>query len=263
MPAQSNANAYFTEPNAYDNFMGRFSRPLAQQFVKTVPLTSGDRALDLGCGPGALTTELVNVLGAKNVAVVDPSPPFLETCLQRHRGITGKVGSAEAIPYDAHEFDVVLSQLVIHFVADTEQAGKEILRVTRPGGWVAASTWIFDQMELLYLFDVAARNVTGGAPPTPPAHEFREPGAISAYFTEIGLTNVAESTLKVESTYASFDDLWNTYLAGIGPLGAWMQEQSAEVRSAIREEVSRLLGEPEGAVTLRAAARCCQGRTPA
>lgn len=262
MSAQPGSNAYFNAPDAYDNFMGRFSRPLGRLFAKSIPLAAGDRVLDLGCGPGALTGPLVDLLGADAVAVMDPSPPFLEACVRQYPGVTGKVGSAEEIPFEDHSFDAVMSQLVIHFLLDLDRAGKEMIRVTKPGGWIAASTWIFDEMDLLSIFDDAAINVTGGAPPTPPAHSFREEGAIGAYFTSIGLTDVSESTLNVSTTYPGFDDLWGAYLAGIGPLGAWLQGQTDEIKTAIKGEVFRTLNEPAGSITLNAAARSGHGRTP-
>lgn len=262
MSAQENTNAYFNAPDAYDNFMGRFSRPLAHQFVKSIPLAAGNHVLDLGCGPGALTGPLVDLLGADAVAVLDPSPPFLEECLRRYPGVTGKVGSAEDIPFDDGSFDALMSQLVIHFFRDLDRAGKEMVRVTKPGGWIAACTWVFEQMDFLYLFDVAAMEVTGESPPSPPAHEFREEGAVSAYFSSLGLTDVSESRLTVSSSYANFDDLWGAYLAGIGPLGAWLQAQSEESKGDIRRNIFRVLGEPTSEFELTAVARSAVGRTP-
>jgi ubiquinone/menaquinone biosynthesis C-methylase UbiE len=260
MCAQPGSNAYFNVPDAYDNFMGRYSRPLAHQFIATIPLKPGDRVLDLGCGPGALTAPLVELLGSESVTGVDPSQPFVEAYQQRFQGVTAKVGSAEDIPFEDHAFDAVMSQLVIHFVADLDSAGREMVRVTKPGGWIAACTWVFDQMELLYLFDEAAKEVTGEASPSPPAHEFRQAGSIEGYFTSIGLTDVSESTLRVSTTYPHFDDLWNTYLAGIGPLGAWMKSQPDDVKSALHAHIYRILGEPQGEITLNAAARSARGK---
>ncbi len=263
MSTQPDSNSFFAVPDAYDNFMGRFAKPLAQLFVKTIPLARGDEVLDIGCGPGALTAQLVNVVGAKHVSVVDPSPPFLDACKQRYPGVTGKVGRAEALPFDAHAFDAVMSQLVIHFVGDLDQAGKEIVRVTRPGGWVATCTWLFERMELIYFMDQAARAVGSSAPPAPRVHEFSGEGSVAAYLESIGLEDVTETTLTVKSGYANFEELWNSYLVGIGPIAPWMNEQSDESRAAVRTELFKLAGEPTGAFELSATARSAHGRTPA
>lgn len=263
MHNQPGSNAYFNVPEAYDDYMGRFSKQLSPEFVRSIPLEAGDRVLDLGCGPGALTGYLVDLLGAEAVTVLDPSPPFLEACVRRFPGVTGKVGAAENIPFEDGSFDAVMSQLVIHFFVDLERAGQEMIRVTKPGGWIAACTWMVEQMELLHLFDVAAIEATGAAPPSPPAQEFRAEGAITAYFTSLGLTEVSESGIGVSCTYASFNELWGVYLAGIGPLGAWLQSQSAEAKADIKRAAFRLLGDPAGEVTLSALARSGRGRTPA
>ena len=262
MSAQPESNAFFAVPDAYDNFMGRFAKPLAQQFVTSIPLAKGDAVLDLGCGPGALTAELVNAVGAENVSVVDPSPPFLEACKQRYPGITGKVGRAEELPFDTHAFDAVMSQLVIHFIPDLDQAGKEMMRVTRPGGWVAACTWTIEDMELIHSMDEAARRAGTPTLPAPRVQEFSGDGSVAAYLDSMGLEDVTETTLTVRSGYTNFDELWNSYLAGIGPMAPWMQAQSEESRTAIKAELFKVVGEPGGAFELSAKARSAHGRTP-
>ena len=263
MSAQPDSNTFFAVPNAYDDFMGRFSRPLGLQFVKSIPLTPGDRVLDLGCGPGALTGPLVDLLGADAVVVVDPSPPFLDACVRRHPGVTGKVGSAEDIPFEDSSFDAVMSQLVIHFVGDLDQAGKEMVRVTKPGGWVAACTWVIERMELIYFMDQAARATRIASPPAPRVQEFKEEGRVAAYLESIGLEDVEETLLTVSAGYTNFDVLWGTYLNGIGPMAPWMNQQSDESKAAIKSELFKLAGEPAGAFELSATARSAHGHTPA
>lgn len=262
MSAQPGSNTYFNVPDAYENFMGRFSRQLAPQFSKAIPLQAGDRVLDLGCGPGALTGHLVELVGANAVSVLDPSPPFLEACLQRYPGVTGKLGAAEDIPFDDNAFDAVMSQLVIHFFVDLERAGSEMVRVTKPGGWIAACTWLFDQMDMLHLFDIAAKEATGQTPPSPPSNGFRQEGVTSSYFTSLGLEDVSETTLRVSSTYREPDELWNAYMAGSGPIGPWLLSQPDEVRADIRQRIFKMLGDPTGEITLNAVACSARGRVP-
>jgi SAM-dependent methyltransferase len=127
--------------DAYGRFMGRFSEPLADEFVALVEPSAGQRGLDVGCGPGALTGRLVSILGSESVAAIDPSPSFLEAVRQKHPGITAHEAAAEDIPFGDGAFDLALAQLVVHFMADPIQGMREMGRVTTPGGTVAASVW--------------------------------------------------------------------------------------------------------------------------
>lgn len=256
------SNAFFSGADAYDSFMGRFSRQLSQSFINLVPMGADDQVLDLGCGTGALTGALVGRLGASSVSVLDPSAPFLKSCVNRYPGITGKIGTAEDIPFGDHSFDALFSQLVIHFFVDTKRAGREMMRVTRPGGWIAASSWAFDRMQLLNTFNIAARNVTGEVPTREPSDRFFVSGGIAEYFSEIGLGDVTESTIEVTATYRDLDELWSTYSSGIGPIGGWMRTRTTDEQAAIRTEVSRLIGNPSGEFTLSAVAYAGVGRTP-
>lgn len=263
MSVHSTTDAMFSSPDAYDAFMGRYSKQLAQDFVKTVPLDQGDAVLDLGCGPGALTTELVHAVGASNVSAIDPSPPFLEACVARNPGVTGKVGVAENLPFDKGAFDAVLSLLVIHFIGDPQKAGEEVVRVTKPGGHFAASTWITGRMELIKNFVQAVKSVTGITEPPVRLNLFEEDGSLAAYMESIGLTDVDESTMAVDSTYSDFDEVWGAYLLGIGPMGPWTLQQTDETKSAIRSELFNLMGQPTGEVTLHGVAREAHGTIPA
>src|SRR5947209_7396719 len=127
--------------DSYDRLMGRYSAQLAPQLADLGEVRLGNKALDVGCGPGALTTELVTRLGAESVAAVDPSEPFVAAARARHPGVDVQRASAEGLPYPDDEFDATLAQLVVHFMADPVAGLREMARVTRPGGIVAASVW--------------------------------------------------------------------------------------------------------------------------
>lgn len=260
--SDTNTNAFFAGPDEYDLYMGRYAAPLAKQFVQLVSLSHGDHVLDLGSGPGALTTELVRLVGAESVSAVDPSPPFLEACEKRHPGITAKRGRAEEIPFADNSFDAVLSQLVLHFIGDLTQAGSEIARVTRSGGQIATCTWIVDQMGLFATFDQAA--VAAGTSPqaTVRVKRFEEDGSIASWFETFGLIEIEESTITVNSTYDDFDSLWESHLAGVGPMAPWLKQQPENVKSAIRAELFTILGEPTSSFHLTAIARAGRGIMP-
>src|SRR3954454_2484330 len=123
--------------------MGRFSEPLAPLFADLVdvPDQPADRVLDVGCGPGVLTAELVACYGADRVDAIDPNPPFVEATRARLRGVAVQQGSAEALPYGDDSHAAAYAQLVVHFMADPVRGLREMARVTRPGGALAACVW--------------------------------------------------------------------------------------------------------------------------
>ena len=127
--------------NAYDRFMGRYSAPLAPLFAEFASVGSGWRALDVGCGPGALTAELVRRLGPAQVAAVDPTESFVVAAQQRHPAVDVRRASAEQLPFDDSTFDTTMAQLVVHFMRDPVVGLREMSRVTRPEGVVAACVW--------------------------------------------------------------------------------------------------------------------------
>lgn len=261
-PAEG-ARTFQTSGSAYDAFMGRYSQALASDFADAAGLRHGDRALDVGCGPGALTTELVERLGAASVVAIDPSPMFLAGCAQRHPDVEVTEGRAEAIPYPAGRFDAALAQLVLHFVSDPALAAAEMRRVVRPGGVVAACVWGFaDGMEMLRAFWDAALAVDPDAPDEARVLRFGRSGEIVELFVECGLDSVVESSLVVDSTYADFDELWSGFLAGIGPAGSHCVGLSDADRAAVRSGMFDRLGAPVGPFTLSASAICAVGVVP-
>ena len=111
---------------SYDRFMGRYSRLLSAQMADLAGVRAGQRAIDVGCGPGALTAELVERLGADHVAAVDPSEPFVDAARTRYPGVNVRQAPAERIPFDDREFDAALAQLVVHFMARSDRrAGRD------------------------------------------------------------------------------------------------------------------------------------------
>jgi len=126
---------------AYDSYMGRYSIPLAPQFVEFAQVASEHRILDVGCGPGALTSELVGRMGPSGVSAVDPSEPFVEAARERHPGVDVRLAAAERLPFPDDAFDAALAQLVVHFMTSPIEGLSEMARVTRSGGAVAACVW--------------------------------------------------------------------------------------------------------------------------
>ncbi|MGI8478815.1 MAG: class I SAM-dependent methyltransferase, partial [Gaiellaceae bacterium] len=128
---------------AYDRFMGRYSVQLSPQLSDIAGVTAGQKVLDVGCGPGALTGELVARLGSEAVAAVDPSESFVAAVRERQPGVDARHAAAERLPFGAETFDATLAQLVVHFMSDPAVGLREMARVTRRGGVVAACVWNF------------------------------------------------------------------------------------------------------------------------
>jgi SAM-dependent methyltransferase len=228
--------------DAYERFMGRYSRPLAKELAAFAGVTGGQpmRIADVGCGPGALTDELVARLGPDGWVVgVEPSAPFVAAVHGRHDTVVQ--AAAEAMPLLHGCVDAALAQLVVHFMTDPVAGLREMARVTRPGGVVAACVWIYDEGGgPLSLFWEAAGSVDASAP-----GEIARPGArrgqLAALLGEAGLVDVAETTLAVSVQHPTFEDWWAPYELGVGPAGVWLASLSDERRAAVRERCRDLL----------------------
>lgn len=263
MNTPEGARSFLTSGAAYDGFMGRYSKPLAEAFAESAGVRTGMTVLDLGCGPGALTGVLSNLLGADSVSACDPSPPFVEACAYRHPGVDVRRGAAEAIPFEAGTFDAALAQLVLHFVDDPSLAAAECRRVLKPGGVIAACVWDRAKgMEMLRHFWKAAFTLDADIPAETTSLRFGRPGEIAELLEQAGFIDVRETTLAVSSTYADFDELWSGFQAGIGPAGVYCQRLEPEAQTVLRRAVFERLGSPAGPFSLDAWARSASGRLP-
>ena len=257
------AKTFQASGEAYDLFMGRYSRPLAIVFADATEIVRGHTVLDVGCGPGALTSALVDRLGAESVSAFDPSGPFVVACAARYPGVDVRLGRAEAIPFNDDQFDAALAQLVLHLVSDPEVSAAEMRRVVHSGGTVAACVWDFGRgMEMLRRFWDAALSIDAAAPDEARTMRFGRAAEIAELLDTAGLTDITERMLEVHSTYRDFDELWSSLLAGIGPAGSYCMSLSDEQRAALRDELFQRLDSPAGTFSLRAAARCASGRVP-
>jgi len=249
---------------AYDAFMGRYSRGLAPEFADFVGVVVDQRLLDVGAGPGAFTAVAVDRLGLGAVAAVDPAPQFVASNRDRHPGLDVRQAPAEALPYGDDEFDIAAAQLVFHFVSDPEQAVREMARVVRTGGVVAACVWDFAHgMELLRAFWDAALTLWPDAPDEARTMRFGREGEIAHLMKAAGLVEIVETTLTVSSAYEDFDELWSSYLTGIGPASAYAVSKSPPDQRALRQALYEQLGRPGGPFTLHAVARAVRAASPA
>jgi SAM-dependent methyltransferase len=227
---------FFTSTNSYDRFMGRFSGPLGPLFADFAGVEASGRALDVGCGPGALTGELVARLGAPNVAAIDPSEAFVEAARDRNPEVDVRQAPAEKIPFGDDAFDFALAQLVVHFMADAVAGLREMARVTRSGGVVAACVWdYYGRTSPLSQFWTALEEFDPSAEGEAHLAGARE-GQLVELFEAAGLADVQQSSLSVGVDFASFEEWWAPYELGVGPAGAYV----AGLDDARREELREL-----------------------
>ena len=238
--------------DAYDRFMGRYSVPLAPQLAQLAGVAAGQRVLDVGCGPGALTSELVRLLGPESVAAVDPSEPFVAAARERHPDVDVRHAAAEELPFGDDEFDAALAQLVVHFMADPVQGLREMARVTRPGGAIAACVWDHagGKGPLSVLWE-AAHELDQEV-----LDESRLAGARGGHLTELfraaGLRDVEETTIAVDVEHPSFEEWWEPYTLGVGPAGAHVAALEPAAREKLQELCRSKLPEPPFVLTANA-----------
>jgi SAM-dependent methyltransferase len=227
--------------DAYGQFIGRYSSPLAAQFATLVGVRDGQRALDVGCGPGALTAELVRRLGPSSVSAVDPSESFVEAVRARLPDVDVRLATAERLPFPDGGFDCTLAQLVVHFMTDPVAGLSEMARVTRPTGSVAACVWdhagrsgplsVF--WQAVHDLDPQARDESGLA-------GARE-GHLAELFAAAGLHAIESGMLTVHVRFENFDEWWEPYTLGVGPSGDYVARLDAAHRAELRARCATLL----------------------
>ena len=251
--------AFDVAAEAYDRFMGRYSRLLSPQLADLEGISDGQHVLDVGCGPGVLTGELVESVGAANVAAVDPSEPFVAAARDRHPGVDVRLATAESLPFPDDAFDAALAQLVVHFMRDPVAGVREMARVTRPRGVVAASVWDFAGGRApLSLFWSVAHELDPGVVDESHLNGARE-GHLAELFGAAGVRDIEGAELSLTLEHASFDEWWAPYLGGVGPAGGYVAKLDARRREALRDRLRARL--PDGPFTLTSTAWAARGRT--
>lgn len=260
------AETFRASADAYDRHVGRYGAQLGSALIEFAGVEPGMRALDVGCGPGALTAALAERLGTANVCGADPSEPFAEACRARLPGVEVAVAAAESLSFADGVFDAALSQLVVNFVRDAETGVREMARVTRPGGVVASCVWDYaGEMTLLRAFWDAAREVEpdrAAAADEGVVMRWCGEGELAKLWRIAGLRDVRFGPLVVGASYASFDDLWSPLPSGVGPSGAFCKSLDDDGRAALRDAYRRHLGVGDGPFELTARAWGVAGQRP-
>jgi SAM-dependent methyltransferase len=225
------------------------------------------RALDVGCGPGALSAALANRLGKERVSAADPSEPFVEACRARLPGVEVVLAPAEELPFTAGAFDAALSQLAVNFMRDAEAGVREMARVTRPGGVVASCVWDYaGAMTLLRAFWDAAREVDprrAAAADEGVVMRWCGEGDLAELWRTVGLSDVRFGALTVSAAYTDFEDLWSPLPTGIAPAGAFCASLDEESRALLHDTYRQRLGVGDAPFELSARAWAVIGKVPA
>jgi ubiquinone/menaquinone biosynthesis C-methylase UbiE len=233
--------SFTVDPDAYDRFMGRYSRLLAPQLADFAAVSTGQRVLDVGCGPGALTAELVERLGASAVSAVDPSEPFVSAAEVRHPGVDVRRAAAEQLPFQDGEFDATLAQLVVHLMENATAGVDEMVRVTRGRGVVAACVWDYagGRGPVSVVWD-AAHELDPEVADESHLAGVRE-GHLAELFEAAGLQEVEEASHSIHVEHPSFEEWWEPFTLGVGPAGSYVSgldpARQAELRERCREKL--------------------------
>jgi SAM-dependent methyltransferase len=250
--------SFDVEAEAYARFMGRYSVPLSSEFIRLVDPQAGQRALDVGCGPGALTAPLIERLGAAGVCAIDPSESFVAAARARFPDVNVRHGAAEDLPFADGDFDLTLAQLVVHFMADPVVGLGEMRRVTRPGGLVAASVWDYgsDRAPISAFWRAVCQmdpSVTGESQLAGASQ-----GQLVELFTAAGLHDVQQDLLTIRVGFTSFDEWWEPFTLGVGPAGVHVARLDAGQRDELKQRCASLL--PSAPFEIKACAWAATGR---
>lgn len=238
------AETFRVSADPYERYVGRYGAELAAGLLAAAGVKRGMNVLDVGCGPGALATAAAQVVGEEAVSAIDPSETFVASCRARLPGADVHLGSAEELPFGDDTFDAALAQLVVNFMRDPEAGIREMARVTRNGGTVAACVWDYGGgMKLIRAYWNAAIAVD---PAAADRDEGRMPhcreGELAVLFERVGLRDVRGGELTAHASYESFDDLIDPLASGIGPVGAHYASLEPGIRARVASEFRERLG---------------------
>jgi len=252
----------------YERYIGRWSRPVASRFVTWLGLPPALHWLDVGCGTGALTQAILEDCAPASVLGIDPSTGFTAFARAQINDACASFqsGAAQMLPVASAGVDAVVSGLVLNFTPDPAQSLADMVRVTRPGGTVAAYVWDYaGGMQMLRLFWDAASALDRGASALDEGRRFpicsRE--ALCALWQDSGLAQIECRDIDVPTVFSSFDDFWSPFLGGQGPAPTYCSTLTEDARAALRDQLRAMLPvAPDGRIALSARALAVRGLRP-
>jgi SAM-dependent methyltransferase len=254
--------------DAYEAYVGRWSRGVAAAFLRWLDVPAGRRWLDVGCGTGALTATVLAEAEPAEVVGVDPSEEFLTAAGTRIADTRAsfRAGDARSLPFPDRRFDAVVSGLALNFVPDPRHAAAELARVAAPGAVAAAYVWDYaDGMAMMRHFWDAATALDPDAAELDEGRRFPlcRPEPLRELWADAGLRAVAVQAIEVPTVFADFDDYWTPFLGGQGPAPGYTMSLTEQRRRALRDLLrARLPAGPHGSIPLTARAWAVRGLRP-
>ncbi len=261
----STATDAWDSGHAYEQYVGRWSRKVASEFVRWLAPAPGLAWADVGCGTGALASTILASSAPAAVRGIDLSASFVAQARQRITAPQAvfETGDATHLPWESHVCDVTVSGLVLNFVPDSEAMVREMVRVTKPGGQVAAYVWDYaGGMQMIRHFWDAAIAVSPSDARLDQAERFPlcQPQSLQALFERVRLNSVAVRALEIPTVFKDFEDYWTPFLGKTGAAPTYLASVGDDVRHAIRRRLeSRLASTPTGSIELTARAWAVQG----
>lgn len=239
---QDGRSRMFADAEAYERFMGRWSRLVAPKLVDFTDVPDLGRFLDVGSGTGALAFALAEGKPQAHVRGIDPSKEYVEYASTRNpfpNRVSFETGDAQQLRLADASFDASLSLLVFNFIPDPQRALREVRRVTKPGGNISAAVWDYGEgMRMLRAFWDGAVSINAKAEGLDERHmPLCRAGELSELWRQGGLENVHEQPLTITMRFASFVDYWGAFLLGQGPAGAYVRTLSRDQVHSLRDEV--------------------------
>ena len=266
LPMSTERTGLWGGGDAYERYMGRWSRKVAPLFVEWLDVRAGARWIDIGCGTGVLTSTVLARCEPSRVLGVDSSAAFLQSAQAQITDprVSFGQGDAQALPEEDGAFDVAVSGLVLNFIPDKDAALREMARSVGPGGTVALYVWDYaGHMQVMRtFFDAAtALDPKAGAFDDGVQAPICRPGPLTALFTRAGLAEIDVRAIDIPTAFESFEDYWTPFLGGTGSAPKYCQSLDEAARGRLREAVRRRLPTgPDGEIPLAARAWAVKGR---
>lgn len=258
----------WTDGDAYEMYVGRWSRKVGAGFLNWLAAPIGVHWLDLGCGTGALTSQILELNNPASAVGVEPSAEFLALATQQLRDprVQFRRGSAGALPLEENSVQLAVSGLVLNFLSDVGGAMRDLIRVTQPGGIIASYVWDYagHAQFMRYFWDAAvALNPADREKDEGVRFPICRPVALRRLFEAAGLKDISVEAVDITTEFENFEDYWLPFLSGIGPAPGYCVALDEATRTKLKERIRESLPtDPEGIILLAARAWAVKGTIP-